>query len=123
MSIDVVTGEIAKTVVFSTPKGHVRAVVPADARVWRTKLEELLDEDVWLTAQDELREAYPDFEPGAIPPFGGPDDVVIVDTAVAERPTVIIEVARRELAVRLPGSALVEVSRARVSDIQEPRGS
>ena len=70
MSSDVTP--LAKTVVFATRKGRVRAVVPADATVWRTKLEELLDEDVWPCTDDE-------------PWSSGPEDVVIVDTAIAER--------------------------------------
>ena len=112
--------EVAKTVVFATRKGHVRAVVAADARVWRTKLQEVLDEDVWPCSQDELRRSYPEFEPGAVPPFGGPADAVIVDTAVAGRASVVFEAARNDVSLRMPGSALVELAGAWVSDIREP---
>ena len=112
--------EVARTVVFATGSGHVRAVVPADATVWRTKLEELLGEDVWLCSEEELARDYPQFEAGAVPPFGGPEDVVIVDSAIAERDSVVIEGAQHDLSLRLPGKALVDLTRAWVSAIQLP---
>lgn len=62
--------EVVKTVMLSTTSGHVAAVVPASTRVDARKLEHLLHvEDARLATEDEIKEDFPDFELGGLPPI------------------------------------------------------
>ena len=74
--------QVAKTLVLATRAGYVRAVVPASARIDLSKAGKVLggDETTRLATEQELAEAFPMFELGAVPPFGGgPGDRTIVD--------------------------------------------
>lgn len=63
-------GDVAKTLVVTTPDGYARAVIPADCRLDTHKLRELLGggkKQIHLATEDDLRRDYPDFELGASP--------------------------------------------------------
>jgi hypothetical protein len=72
-ALGIETGDVAKTLVISTPGGYVRTVLPASERIDLHKLREHLEggKRIHLATEEDLREDYPDFELGAVPPFGG----------------------------------------------------
>jgi Ala-tRNA(Pro) deacylase len=111
--------EVAKTIVVTTGDRNVRVVLPASERLDMHKLRELLEvgKELHLLTEDDLARAYPEFELGAVPPLGGPDDEVIVDQRVAEKRQVVLEAGSHEVSVRLSGSDLASLPRARIADV------
>src|SRR5881296_3908984 len=91
--VGVPAAEVAKTIVLVTSAGYVRAVLPASERLDLHKARRLLgDGHARLATEAELALAYPGFELGAVPPFGGPDgDRVVVDKRLAFHETVVFE--------------------------------
>jgi Ala-tRNA(Pro) deacylase len=117
--------EVAKTLVLVAPSGKVRAVLAASERVDLHKVAAVLEvggKKVHLASEDDLARDYPDFELGAVPPFGGREDQVIVDERLAGRDAVVVEAGTHERSVRLKTADLVRLARARVADIsrEEP---
>jgi Cys-tRNA(Pro) deacylase len=112
--------EVAKTLVLVTPGGNVRAVVAASERVDLHKVAGVLGiggKKVHLASEEDLARDYADFELGAVPPFGGREDQVIVDERLAERDSVVLEAGTHEQSVRLKAADLVRLTRAQVADI------
>ena len=63
----------------------------------------------------------PDFELGAVPPFGGREDWVIVDERLAARDSVVLEAGSHDRSVRLKVADLVRLTSAQIADItREP---
>ena len=118
--------EVAKTLVLVTSSGNVRCVLAASERIDLRKVAAVLGvggKKVHLASEDDLARAYSDFELGAVPPFGGREDQVIVDERLAGRDSVVVEAGSHERSVRLKAADLVRLTRAQVADIcrQEPR--
>lgn len=113
--------EVAKTVVVATRDGYIRAVVPASTRLDLRKVRELLgDDDARLATEPELVYAYPEYELGAVPPFGTPSgDRVLVDRRLAEREDVVLEAGSHRESLRLRARDLVDLSGANIADIAE----
>ncbi len=111
--------DIAKTVVFITPRGYVRAVVPASKKVDIDRVRTVLaDSATRLATEIELVLAYPMFELGAIPPFGGPyGDRTIVDPELLERDTIVFEAGSQHQSVRMRPADVVTLSGAEVAPI------
>ena len=119
-ALGVAPEEVAKTLVQATPGGNVRAVLPASERVDFGKVAELVGtgkKRVHLASEDDLKRDYPDFDLGAVPPFGGQKDEVIVDARLAERDSVVLEAGSHEKSVRLKAADLVRLTGAKVGDI------
>ena len=119
-ALGVAADEVAKTLVLVTPSGNVRAVLPASERVDFGKVAELVGtgkKKVHLAPEDDLKRDYPDFDLGAVPPFGGQKDEVIVDARLAERDSVVLEAGSHEKSVRLKAADLVRLTGAKVGDI------
>jgi Cys-tRNA(Pro) deacylase len=117
--------EVAKTLVLVTPSGNVRVVLAASERVDLHKVAGVLGvagKKVHLASEEDLARDYADFELGAVPPFGGREDQVIVDERLAERDSVVLEAGTHEQSVRLKAADLVRLTRAQVADIcrEEP---
>jgi Ala-tRNA(Pro) deacylase len=117
--------EVAKTLVLVAASGNVRAVVAASERIDLQKVAAMLgvsSKKVHLASEDSLARDYPDFELGAVPPFGGRRDQVIVDERLAGRDSVVVEAGSHERSVRLKASDLVRLTSAQVADIckEEP---
>lgn len=112
--------DVAKTVVFVAPKGCVRAVVPASAHVDVHRLKDLLEEYSLAPASEaELATLFPEFELGAIPPFGGARrDPTVVDASLLRRATIVVEAGTQEDSLRLAPDDLVRVCDARVADVR-----
>jgi Ala-tRNA(Pro) deacylase len=113
--------DVAKTLVVSTPGGYVRAVLPASERLDLRKLREHAEggKRIHLASEEDLQRDYPGFELGAVPPFGGRSDFVLVDARLAERDRVVLEAGSHEQSVRLRTADLLELTRARVVDLAE----
>jgi Ala-tRNA(Pro) deacylase len=113
--------DVAKTVVLATPAGHVRAVLPASERIDLRKVREHLEggKSIHLATEEDLTRDYPDFELGAVPPFGGAGDRVLVDSRLAERETVVLEAGSHEQSVRIQTGDLLAVTRAEVLDLSQ----
>jgi Ala-tRNA(Pro) deacylase len=114
--------EVAKTLVLVAPGGNVRAVLAASERIDLHKVAAVLGvagKKVRLASEDELARTYPDFELGAVPPFGGLADQVIVDERVAARDSVVLEAGSHDRSLRLKAADLVSVTSAQVADIRK----
>ena len=111
--------EVAKTLVVSTTAGYVRAVLPASERIDMRKLREFVEggKRIHLATEEDLGRDYPDFELGAVPPFGGAADRVLVDSRLAGRETVVLEAGTHEQSVRVRTADLLAVAKAEVVDI------
>jgi Ala-tRNA(Pro) deacylase len=117
--------EVAKTLVLVAPSGNVRAVLPASERLDLHKVAAVLEvggKKVHLASENDLARDYSEFELGAVPPFGGREDRVLVDERLAERDSVVLEAGSHEKSVRLKTADLVRVTGAQVADFcrEEP---
>jgi Ala-tRNA(Pro) deacylase len=113
--------EVAKTLVLVTSSGNVRAALAASERIDLHKVAAVLglgSKNVHLASEDDLSRDYPDFELGAVPPFGGPQDQVIVDEGLAGRDSVVLEAGSHDRSVRLKAADLVRLTSAQVADIR-----
>jgi Ala-tRNA(Pro) deacylase len=106
-----------KTVIVRAGEERVRVVVAAPHHVSLPKLSALLGCAVSVATEEELADAYDEFELGAVPPFGGPPERVIVDTRIAEHHSVIVEAGSHEVSLRLAPRDLIAVAGASVADI------
>lgn len=119
-ALGVMPDEVAKTLVLTTPEGNVRAVLPASERIDLRKVGELVGatgKKVHLASEEDLARDYGDFELGAVPPFGGKSDRVIVDRGLAERDSVVLEAGTHERSVRMKAAEIVRLTGAQVADI------
>ncbi len=119
-AIGVAARQVAKTVVLLTDAGYVRAVVPASERLDLHKVRELLGDgkQTRLATESELAHAYPMFELGAVPPFGGPaGDQVIVDRRLAERESVVLEAGSHSESVQMRTADLLILTAATIADL------
>jgi Ala-tRNA(Pro) deacylase len=110
---------VAKTVVVTVRGARIRVVVPASKRLSMKKLAGLVGDGARLLDESELACAYPEFELGAVPPFGGPGERTIVDVGVARRPSVIVEAGAHDLSLKLPARELVAAAHADVADVAD----
>jgi Ala-tRNA(Pro) deacylase len=112
--------ELAKTLVLVGSSGNVRAVLAATERIDLHKVASVLGiggKKVQLASEEDLAHDYPDFELGAVPPFGGREDHVLVDERLAGRDSVVVEAGSHERSVRLKVADLVRLTSAQVADI------
>src|SRR6266540_2180959 len=96
--------EVAKTLVLVASSGNVRGVLAASERIDMHKVAAVLGvggKKVQLASEGDLARDYPDFELGAVPPFGGHEDKVIVDERLARRDSVVVEAGSHARSVRL----------------------
>jgi len=113
--------EVAKTLILVAGGGNVRAVLPASERIDLHKVAGVLGvgaKRVQLATEDDLASDYADFELGAVPPFGGREDQVLVDDQLAGRDSVVVEAGTHDRSVRLKAADLVRLTSAQVVDIR-----
>ena len=113
--------EVGKTIVLATDRGFLRAVVPAAERLDLHKVRALTgSKTLRLASEEELAGAYPMFELGAVPPFGGPTgDRAILDRGLAHLESVVLEAGSHDQSIRLRTRDLIRLSDARIEDICE----
>jgi Ala-tRNA(Pro) deacylase len=111
--------EVAKTIVLSTPGGYVRAVLPASERIDLSKVREQVEggKRIHLANEEDLQRDYPGFDLGAVPPFGGEGDRVLLDARLARRETVVLEAGSHEQSVRIKTADLLRLTQADVVDL------
>jgi len=114
---------VAKTIVLTTPEGFVRAVVPACERLCLDKVRDILGtSQVEVASEDVLAGLYPEYEPGAVPPFPGTSgDSVIVDGRLDKTALVVIAAGTHEESVRLRTGDLVSLTHALLCDLCKDR--
>src|SRR5262249_6162490 len=113
--------EVAKTLVLVAWNGNVRAVLAASERIDLHKVASALGiggKKVRVASEEPLAQDYPGFELGAVPPFGGREDHVLVDERLAGRDSVVVEAGSHDRSVRLKAADLVRLTRAQVADIR-----
>ena len=110
---------VGKTVVVHTPEGMVRVVIPASERLSLPKLRDSIGlDEIRFATEAELGAAYPAFELGAVPPFGGPGgERVVIDRRVAALEWVIVEAGSHSDSLRLATADLVRITDATVADV------
>ena len=120
-ALGVSAADVAKTLVVKGPAGNTRAVVAAADRIDLGKLGELYGaarKSIHLATEQELGREYPEFELGAVPPFGGAhQDQVVVDRRLAERESVVLGAGSHDASIRLATADLVRLAKAKVADI------
>ena len=111
---------VAKTLIARDEEGvHIRAVVPASGHVSITKLADAVSATtVVLLTEGELVSAYPQFELGAVPPFGGPaGDRVVVDRSLTDHDHVVFDGGVHDTSLRMRTDDLIAVADAQTADI------
>ena len=94
----------AKTVMLKVDGKLAMMVMPAAYRVDLTRLSRALGgSEVELAQEEDFKDAFPDCELGAMPPFGNLYGVpVYVDSRMAEQPEIVFNAGSHTDAVRMP---------------------
>jgi len=118
-AVGVASWRVAKTIVIATPRGFVRAVLPASERLDLDKVRAVLGtSEVGLATEQTLADTYPEFELGAVPPAAGLHrDRVLLDIRLCGLENVVLEAGTHDRSIRIGTRDLVEVSDATVADI------
>ena len=118
-ALGVLAQTVAKTLVaHDEQKRRVRAVVPASSRLDLRRLADVVGATVRLLSESELAHAYPEFELGAVPPFGGPEgDRVVVDRSLGETDHVVVEAGVHNTSLRVLTQDLLAVTNAELAAI------
>ena len=111
--------EVAKTIVLTSGGGNLRVLLPASDRIDMHKLRDLLDagKELHLLNEAAMKRDYPEFELGAVPPLGGREDAVVVDSRVAALDQVVFEAGAHDRSVRVGTADLISFTRAHVADV------
>jgi Ala-tRNA(Pro) deacylase len=116
--------DVAKTLVVTTPDGYLRVVLPASRSLDLRRLRDAVGgrHHTHLATEEDLARDYPEFELGAVPPFGGARvDRVLVDRRVASRDQVVFEAGDHSHSIRLPAADLLRAAGdAEVVDVCGP---
>jgi Ala-tRNA(Pro) deacylase len=118
--LGVLAQAVAKTLVVRDEEGrHVRAVVPATTRLSLDRLAQAIGaKSVRLLTESELVSAYPQFELGAVPPFGGPGgDLTVIDLKLAECDHVVLEAGVHDTSLRLRTDDLIRIADAQLAEV------
>jgi Ala-tRNA(Pro) deacylase len=111
--------DVAKTVVLRDEEGLRLVVIPASERVDMHKLkEELGSKGLRLLTEQEMAEEFPDFEVGAMPPFGPMLAALeLLDRRLLDHDRILCSGGDHEHGVLVDPDDLVRVGRARVADV------
>ena len=100
--IGVDPAEMANTVALIEGLDVSLAVIPASDRLDPGAIETAIGERARPADVDEIRHAFPDVEPGALPPLGLLLRVpMYVDPALIERETIVFPAGRNTQAIRI----------------------
>lgn len=115
-------GRVAKCVLLEDERGYVLAVVPAACHLSFEAIGEVLDRNLELATEPELKELFPDCVPGAVPALGDAYNIpMLVDESLLRMPDVYFEGGDHEDLVHVQGDAFRELmSRARHGKIRRP---
>ena len=119
-ALGVLPQETAKTVIARDENGaNVRVVVLASSRLDLEKVAQAVSaKEVVLLTETELAGSYPQFELGAVPPFGGPaGDRVVVDRKLADCEHIVLDAGVHDASLRLRTDDLIVVADAMLADV------
>jgi Ala-tRNA(Pro) deacylase len=89
--------KIAKPVILEDEAGYLMAVVPAHHHVQLKKVNELLNRNMGLATEQEIKSLFNDCEEGAIPPLGQAYGLeTIFDDCLGECPDLYLEAGDHE---------------------------
>lgn len=113
--------DAAKEVVLRRREGYVLAVIPASERLDLGKVRELLGEaDLRLASEDELAADFPQFELGALPPFGPILGVAqLVDERLLDHRQVLCNGGDHRHSLKVDPKEIVRIADARVGDLRQ----
>lgn len=110
----------AKTLILHDRDGWRVAVLPANHRLDLDKARRLLGgtRHLRLATEEEMEQAFPQFDPGAIPPVGAqlPE---VVDVRLLYRDAIVCAGGDHTHAIRLDPRDLLKLAEPRVGDICE----
>ena len=112
----------AKTLLLHDRDGWRLAVIPANRRLDLARARRLLGgtHHLRLATEAEMREAFPAFDVGALPPVGAPLPLPeVVDVRLIYRDHVVCAAGDHSHAVRLDPRDLVRLAEPRVGDLCE----
>ena len=94
--------EMAKTVIVMVNGKMAMAVVPASFRVDFDRLQDLIGQNVTLASETEFKDAFPECEVGAMPPFGNLYDMeTYVASSLAEDEEIAFNAGSHTEVIRL----------------------
>lgn len=103
---------LAKGVVLRDGSGLLLVVVPSDYHIELDTLNEHLERQLSLVNEGELRDIFPDCEPGAVPPIGAPysiDTVWDPEASLGFQEQVFFEAGDHATLVRVSGEQFHEL--------------
>ena len=123
-SEDVTGWDVAKPVLLTIGGELAMAVVPAPVRVDLDKASDVLGHsEVRLATEDEFVSRFPDFEPGAEPPFGNLFGVpVFLDETLRTRDRMVCRDGSHTTTITLAVNDYVTVVSPEIVDLATPPG-
>lgn len=112
--------DAAKDVVVRRGDTYILAVIPASERLDLKKVRALLDTDdrPRLATETEIAADFPEFEVGALPPFGPIHDIPeIVDRRLLDHDRVLCAGGDHRHSLRIDPNEIVRIADARVADL------
>jgi Ala-tRNA(Pro) deacylase len=112
----------AKTVVLRDGEEFVMAVIPASERLDLHKVRDVLDRgpSLRLATEEEMAARFPEFEVGAVPPFGPTvPELEVVDSRLAEEERTLYAGGDHRHSLLVDAAAIRRAAQARIADICE----
>jgi Ala-tRNA(Pro) deacylase len=112
--------DAAKDVVLRDGDAFILALIPASERLDLAKVEAALDAEARprLATEDEMAERFPEFELGALPPFGPLHDLPeLVDRRLLDHDRVLCASGDHRHSLRIAPTEIVRIADARVADL------
>lgn len=111
----------AKTVVVRAGDEYVLLVLPASHRVDLERVEQILDTDVCMVTEADLKGLFPDCEVGAEPPFGSQFGLrTLVDEHLAQQERIAIRAGSHTEVVLLDYADYARLERPEVARFAVP---
>jgi Ala-tRNA(Pro) deacylase len=116
----VVPADAAKDVVLRDGDAYLLAVIPASERLDLRKAQAVLDAEdrPQLATEQELAERFPEFEVGALPPFGPIHRIPqLVDSRLLAHDRIVCAAGDHRHSLRIDPSEIVRLAEATVADL------
>jgi Ala-tRNA(Pro) deacylase len=109
---------VAKSVLLRTPPNFLLAVLPASDRIDLPRLKRQLGvRDLELATETEVTEKFPEYEVGALPPFGAQFSVPsVVDRSLTDKEEIVFDAGSHTQAVRMRYADYERIERPQVLD-------
>jgi Ala-tRNA(Pro) deacylase len=109
---------VAKSVLLRTPPHFLLAVLPASCRIDLSKLRKQLGvRDLELATETDVSDTFPEYEVGALPPFGSQFSVPsVVDRSLTDKEEIVFDAGAHTRAVRMRFADYVRIEQPQVFD-------